>query len=174
MREYFEDRSVEYPNRITIEPVDASFGGASIDENGVVTFGGSSSGGFTADIERNEGTVYAQGTPIDATRMNGYIANMIMDRFKNVILQANHGLLMDVESGVEYLVIWTAQGSSGSRGIDFIWHDGYEPISRSIYLSGTQLLTYTRLDNDTWQIINTASATQVHAMIYAQTTSTLY
>lgn len=173
MREYFKDRSVQYPNRVTIEP-EASIDGASIDENGVVTFSGGASGGFTATIERNEGTIYENGTPIDATRMNGYIANMIMDRFKNVVLQANHGLLMDVESGVEYLVIWTAQGSTGSRGIDFLWHDGYEPVSRNFMLSGTQLLTYMRIDDDTWQITNTASATQVHLMLFAQTTSTLY
>lgn len=168
MSDYFVNREVEHPRRVNIEAVNGGFMSASIDENGVVNFTDGETG-FLADLERAEGTVYEEGTALNAQNLNEGIAGMIGERVRGYILTATHGTPLPVEAGVEYVVIWSAQGTAGSRGIDYVWLEDSTPVSRNIVLSGTQLLSYMPTGTeDQWAIANTAQSTAVHVTVISQ------
>lgn len=171
MADYFVDRSVEHPGRVTIEPAEGtSFGGASIDENGVVTFNSGSSGGFTAEIERNEGEVYEEGTPLNAEHLNEGINQMIGAVARSVVVSPASIKQLTNAVGREYVVVWTGAGTTGSRGVDYVWVADGVITSRNVSLTGTALLHYGGSD-DYLVLENTASATTIHAMVIGAVTA---
>lgn len=169
MGDYFVDRSVQYPGRVRITGTGSgSFAEAFMMNDELVL---TSESDIVADLTRDEGTVLEEGTPLNATNLNGGILSMIGDKLKCFVISATHSQGIAIESGYEYIVVWSAQGASGSKGIDYVWLEGSSPVSRNIVLSGTnpsQLLTYTAYSDTAFLITNTASATTVHAMIVAQ------
>ena len=166
MANYFVDREVEHPGRVNLAPVDSNLMTASIDSNGVASFSNSEDG-LVADLTRAEGTVSTEGTPLNATSLNGGINEMIAAALEGlirpVVVQANSLKELANAAGREYIVVWTGQGNTGSRGIDYVWSDG-TVTSRSVSLTGTALLQYG--GNDEILVLqNTASATVIHAMV---------
>lgn len=166
MANYFVDREVEHPGRVNLTPVDSNLMTASIDSNGVASFSNSEDG-LVADLTRAEGTVSTEGTPLNAINLNGGINEMIAAALEGlirpVVVQANSLKELANAAGREYIVVWTGHGTTGSRGIDYVWSDG-TVTSRSVSLTGTALLQYG--GNDEILVLqNTASATVIHAMV---------
>lgn len=171
MANYFVDREVEHPGRVTISPVNSNIMTASIDSDGVASFSNSGAG-LVADLTRAEGTVTVAGTPLDALHLNAGVKELMGNSvfgFK-ITGYLTSSSSIPVEVGKEYIVIWRAHGSSGSAGIDYVWMDSDNmPVARNIMLDGTQLVSYNgSVDGTTWEIVNTSQSTTVHCTVIAQ------
>ncbi len=171
MANYFVDREVEYPGRVNLAPVDSNLMTASIDSNGVASFSNSEDG-LVADMTRAEGTVSTEGTPLNATNLNGGINQMIADALKANLTMltmsaSSSKQLTDIPAGSDILVIWSAAGSTGSRGIDYVWFSNELPVARSVMLSGTQLLQYGG-GGGQLLIENSAASSTVHVTVISK------
>lgn len=167
MANYFIDRVVEHPGRVSITPVAGESSFATAEINGTALNLGSSSSGVVADVLRAEGTVTEAGTPLNAENLNGGINSMIEDSagelVRACVISPMSTKQLTSAAGREYIVVWTGQGTTGSRGVDYVWSDG-TVTSRSVSLTGTALLHYG--GNDEYLVLeNTASSTTIHAMV---------
>ena len=167
MSDYFVDRVVEHPGRVTLTPVEGAESFATAEISGTSLNLGSSSDGITADVLRTEGTVTEAGTPLNAENLNGGINSMIDDvaggLVRACIIPPMSTKQLTSAAGREYIVVWTGQGTTGSRGVDYVWSDG-TVNSRNVSLTGTALLQYGG-NNEYLVLENTASTTTIHAMV---------
>lgn len=167
MADYFVDRDVQYPGRVTITGEGDGFAQAIVlGEMLQIT---PASGGVDATITRNEGIVTEEGTPLNATNLNSGINQMIAAALKaNVAMltmSANSSkALTDVPAGSNFLVAWTT--ASGSFGIDYVWFSNESAVSRSLVLSGSQLITYSGSSQLT--INNTAGSAVVRVAVISK------
>ncbi len=168
MADFFVNRIVEHPGRMDITPVNGTIATAEMDDDDLII--GGSSGAITADIVRAEGMETEEGTPLNAQSLNTGINSMVADFIRGYVIASSNRVRVPFETGAEYIVIWTGAGATGSRGIDYIWFSDGAVVSRSVSLTGTQLLFYGTVDDDII-IENSASATTVHATVITSKTA---
>lgn len=166
MANYFVDREVEHPGRVKFSGVQGDFTVADFVEDTLYLYSGDE---ISVDMTRDEGEVTEQGTPLNAVNLNGGINQMIAAALKaNVTMltmSANSSkALTDVPAGSNFLVVWTT--ASGSFGIDYVWFSNESAVSRSLVLSGSQLITYSGSSQLT--INNTAASAVVRVAVLSK------
>lgn len=163
----FVDRDVEHPGRVNITPIDASLTTASIDGDGVASFSNSAEG-LVADLTRAEGTVIEEGTPLNAQNINPIIRRLNLSSVGYAIAAGSNASFFG-SSGVDFLMVWCAEGSGVSRGIDFIhFDDNGDPVVKSIAMNseGSQLITYTAGGSYSFVAENGAKSTTVDLLAF--------